>query len=147
MMKKYCYILLLFMVVACGQKATQPVVEQEPTTEIVFLTEKIHDFGVCYKPELMSYDFVFRNVGKIPYIIKDIESSCGCLAVEYPKYPVQPGATDTIHVVYDGNGFKSGYFTKRCDVYSNATDSIYSLRIQGVYSKSKEEEYLKGQAK
>lgn len=146
-MKKYCYILLFLMVVACGQKTAQSVTEQEPTTEIVFLTEKNHDFGLCYKPEPMSFDFIFRNDGKVPYIIKDIDPSCTCLKVTYPKYPVQPGATDTIHVVYDGNGFKSGYFTKRCDVYSNATDSIYCLRIQGVYSKTKEEEYLKGQAK
>ena len=147
-MKKYCYVLLLLLVTACGQKAAQPiVVEPEPTTEIVFFTGKIHDFGICYKPEPMSCDFVFRNDGKIPYVIKDVDPSCSCLDVTYPKYPVQPGATDTIHVVYDGNGFKSGYFTKRCDIYSNATDSIYSLRIQGTYSKSKEEEYLKGQAK
>ena len=146
-MKKLWYIMLLSLLVACGQKTAQPVIEQEPTTEIVFLTEKTHDFGVCYKPEPMSYDFVFRNVGKIPYIIKNIESSCGCLDVEYPRYPVKPGAVDTIHVIYDGNGFQSGFFTKRCDVYSNATDSVYILRIQGVYSKTKEEEYLKGLAK
>ena len=145
-MRKYSYILLLLLVVACGQNNSRHV-EQEPTTEIVFLTEMNHDFGVCYKPESLSFDFVFRNDGKVPYVIKKVDSSCGCLQVVYPKYPVQPGATDSIHVIYDGNGFTNGYFTKRCDIYSNATDSIYSLRIGGYYNKTMEEEYLKGQAK
>ena len=116
-MRKYSYILLLLLVVACGQNNSRHV-EQEPTTEIVFLTEMNHDFGVCYKPESLSFDFVFRNDGKVPYVIKKVDSSCGCLQVVYPKYPVQPGATDSIHVIYDGNGFTNGYFTKRCDIYS-----------------------------
>ena len=67
---------------------------------------------------------------------------CGCLKVDYPKHPVDTGAVDTIHVTYDGNGFRSGYFFKQCTIYSNA-EKPYGLRVQGTYSKTLEEEWLK----
>jgi len=150
-MKKVLYFILLpLLFAACQLKASQaveatdkPDVQSDDTkAKIVFLTERTHDFGVYGARETVYFDFVFRNVGKVPFIIQSVEPSCGCLSVEYPKYPVPSGSVDTIHVGYDGNGFESGFFTKRCDVYSNA-DSVFYLRVQGTYSKTLEEQWLK----
>lgn len=113
-----------------------------PKTTIVFLTGRTHDFGVYGERVPKSFDFVFRNEGNVPFVINHVDPSCGCLQVEYPKHTVPSGAIDTIRVTYDGNGFKSGFFTKRCDVYSNA-DSVFYLRVYGTYSKTLEEQWLK----
>ena len=150
-MKKVIYLMLLpLLLTACQFKATQAngtagkvkELSDEPKAKIVFLTERTHDFGVYGARETVCCDFVFRNDGDVPFVIQKIEPSCGCLSVEYPKHPVLSGAIDTIHVSYDGNGFESGFFTKRCDVYSNA-DSVFYLRVQGTYSKTLEEQWLK----
>ena len=150
-MRKVIYLLLLpLLMTACQLKATQAAEVGEnaeeqsgdPKATIVFLTERTHDFGTYGARETVYFDFVFRNDGKVPFVIQKVEPSCGCLSVEYPKHPVPSGAIDTIHVGYDGNGFESGFFTKRCDVYSNA-DSVFYLRVQGTYSKTLEEQWLK----
>ena len=113
-----------------------------PKASIVFQDGVVHDFGVYGERLPKSYDFIFRNVGDVPFVINHVDPSCGCLQVEYPKHAVPSGAVDTIHVTYDGNGFKSGFFIKTCDVYSNA-DSVFWLRVQGTYSKTLEEQWLK----
>ena len=139
MKKKFSLIVLAFVcLTGCQQKAVQQPVNPEPRATIVFLTDKTHDFGVYGTRDTVFFDFVFRNEGKVPFVVDRVIPSCGCLKVDYPKYPVQPGAVDSFHVAYDGNGFQSGFFTKRCDVYSNATDSIIYLRVQGTYSKTLE---------
>ena len=81
----------------------------------------------------MRFDFVFKNVGKIPFAIDSLKPSCGCTRANYIKRAVLPGKTDTIHVTYDGNGFLPGSFVKACDIYSN-TDTVYQLRIRGYYT-------------
>lgn len=141
---------LLMVMVGCRQKSTNDASEQteekKPKASVTFLDGCTYDFGVYGRREPVTCDFVFRNDGELPFVIDDIETSCGCTQVSYPKHPVKVGDTDTIHVTYDGNGFKSGYFVKYCHIYSNA-DTVYSLRIQGTYSEVLEEEWLKGQKK
>lgn len=136
-MKKCLFPLAFLCLAACQQKASRPVAKPAPRATIVFLTEKSHDFGTYSEKDTVAFDFVFRNDGTIPYVVNRVEPSCGCVRVSYPKYPVAPGAVDSFHVVYDGNGFMPGFFVKRCDVYSNAEDSVFSLRIQGTFAEKK----------
>lgn len=137
-MRKCLFPLAFVCLAACQQKASQPVAQPEPRATIVFLTEKNHDFGTYSEKDTISFDFVFRNDGKVPFVVNKVEPSCGCVRVSFPKYPVQSGAIDSFHVVYDGNGFSPGFFVKRCDVYSNAEDSVFSLRIQGYFAEKQD---------
>lgn len=146
-MRLFLLFFVVFFLTACHQqiKTAQPdsvEVDTSPKATIVFLTDCTYDFGVYGERESKTCDFVFRNEGNVPFVINHIDTSCGCLHVDFPKYAVSSGAIDTIHVTYDGNGFESGFFTKSCDVYSNA-DSVFSLRVQGTYSKTLEEQWLK----
>ena len=142
---------LLIVMVGCRQKsnndaASEQAEEKKPKASVTFLDGCTYDFGVYGRREPVTCDFVFRNDGEMPFVINEVETSCGCTQVNYPKHPIKVGDTDTIHVTYDGNGFKSGYFAKYCHIHSNA-DTVYSLRIQGTYSEVLEEEWLKGQKK
>ena len=112
-----------------------PTPSEQPTAKISFTQGMLYDFGTFYDKDTLKHSFVFENVGDIPFVVDSVIASCGCTTCDYPKYPVQPGAVDSFVVKYDGNGFVPGYFTKRCDVYSN-TDSMFKLRIRGDYYES-----------
>lgn len=48
--------------------------------------------------------FNFKNTGKVPLVITNATSSCGCTVPEYPKEAIAPGESGAIKVVYNGSG-------------------------------------------
>lgn len=132
-MNKISFIILLsaILFLSCSTKPSTKA-PQRATTQIEWVTDTEHDFGNVNVKDTMRHDFVFKNIGKIAFVIDSIIPSCGCTRANYIKRPVLPGKTDTIHVTYDGNGFLPGSFIKTCDIYSN-TDTVYQLRIHGYY--------------
>lgn len=124
-------LLSAILFLSCSTKPSTKA-PQRATTQIEWVTDTEHDFGNVNVKDTMRHDFVFKNIGKIAFVIDSIIPSCGCTRANYIKRPVLPGKTDTIHVTYDGNGFLPGSFIKTCDIYSN-TDTVYQLRIHGYY--------------
>ncbi len=122
----------LLLTASCGRQQEAVRQEGDAQARIEFLGGEEYDFGTYDVRDTLYHDFVFRNVGTVPFTISRIEPSCHCTAAQFSERPVAPGATDTIRVSYDGNGFVPGYFVKQCDIYSNA-DTVYHLRIHGRY--------------
>ena len=91
-----------------------------------------HDFGV-FAPDtaILTFDFVFTNVGKEPIIIHQASASCGCTVPEYPKEPIKPGESGKIVVTYNGEGRFPGHFRKSITIRSNAKQEIVRLYIEG----------------
>jgi len=65
---------------------------------------KIHTFGNLKAGEIVVYSFYFENVGKSSVVIKGAKSSCGCITVDFIKYPILPGRTGYIDVEYNSAG-------------------------------------------
>ena len=95
----------------------------EPTGAISY------DYGTITKGANGQTYFVFTNTGKEPLIIEKASSSCGCTVPNPPKYPILPGAKDSISVKYDTN--RVGAINKTVTVISNATNSPTVMRIKG----------------
>jgi len=132
-MKKYIYIwvLLLCMLYACNQQKS-PVNSNKESANIEFLSKKDYEFGMLSIRDTLYHTFLFKNIGNTPFVINHVESSCGCLRVVYPKYPVMPNNIDSICFIYDGNGFNPGRFIKSCTIYSNANrETPITLIIRG----------------
>ena len=137
------YSLLLFicgLFISCMSNPSNAVPEaeaqerpQRATTMIEWLTGTTHDFGVYSERETKTCEFVFRNIGKIPFAINSVLTSCGCTSADYMKRPVLPGKTDTIRVSYHGNGFLPGYFHQRCCIFANIDESPVCLEIKGIF--------------
>lgn len=72
-----------------------------------------------------------KNVGTEPLVISKVETTCGCTAVEYPKYPIVPGDTATLKIEYDGKGKSPGMFTKDITIFSNARTGLAKMCIKG----------------
>ena len=95
---------------------------------IKFKQETI-DYGQIEKGSDGERIFEFTNTGNEPLVITDVKSSCGCTVPEKPKGPVAAGASSMIKVKYDTN--RVGKIRKTITVYSNATEPIKALKING----------------
>ena len=100
------------------------------TAEILF-TNDIYNFGEIKKGDVISYNFVFKNTGKEPLIIKDALATCGCTVPEIPKEPILPGAEGILKVVFNSAGKPAGPLRKQVTVTSNAINSPVAIQLLG----------------
>jgi hypothetical protein len=161
-MKRYSFfivIALLGFVTACKQEAKvdEKKVEQilgdgkdyqdlirnpvsanglEDTVNIakVSLEEKVYDFGTVKEGVKIKHDFKLTNTGKVPLLIQDATSTCGCTVPEVNKEPIEPGHSDVIHVIFDTKG-KAGYQEKPVTIFTNAYPSKHIVVLKGTVEK------------
>ena len=90
-----------------------------------------HNFGT-FKEELgvQSVSFNFKNEGKVPLILNNVQASCGCTTPEWTRDPIAPGAKGVIKVSYNAKG-RPGVFNKTIRVSSNAENADIVLTILG----------------
>jgi len=90
-----------------------------------------HDFGSVYESEgIVSVEFEFTNTGKVPLILQNVQTSCGCTSPEWTKEPVVPGQYGRIKVTFNPKN-RPGPFTKTITVTSNADPAVNTLTIKG----------------
>jgi len=75
-----------------------------------------------------TFTFTFKNTGKEPIIISNVQTSCGCTTAKKPEAPVAPKKSADISVKYDTK--RVGQFTKTITVTSNVSEPIV-LTIKG----------------
>ncbi|WP_026473635.1 DUF1573 domain-containing protein [Alkaliflexus imshenetskii] len=103
---------------------------QAPKPEIAF-EKKIHDFGdVQEDGGVVAYTFEFTNTGRVPLVIHNVRSSCGCTTPEWTRTPIQPGGKGTLKASFDPRN-RPGNFNKTITVTSNAETANETLRIIG----------------
>lgn len=104
-------ISLLLIFSSCGnyKKPENKDLEQYNSSEkksagkIVFVKE-IHNFGTLKDGEIVSFSFVFRNMGGSPIQIVKTEVSCGCINIQYNRNDILPGESSAIEVVFNTSG-------------------------------------------
>lgn len=89
----------------------------------------IYNFGDIAYDSPGDCEFIFKNVGKGPLIIKNVSASCGCTIPHKPMGPVKRNKKDKIQVHYDTK--KPGPFHKTMTVYSNASNNVVKIEIKG----------------
>jgi hypothetical protein len=128
-MKKYLlfFILLTISVSSCAQ-TVEDSKKSTDGAEMIF-NETDHNFGVIQHKGNGTFEFIFKNTGKEPLIIKNVTSSCGCTIPNWDKDPILPKKTGKIVVKYDTE--RIGQFIKSIKVFSNAKNSPVDLIIRG----------------
>jgi hypothetical protein len=96
--------------------------------EIVF-DKMVYDFGTIPYASNGTFEFTFKNTGKEPLVIKDVQKQCGCTGVDWTKEPVKKNKTGIVKVTY--NTKITGPFQKNVTVYSNAKTSTVVLTFKG----------------
>ena len=134
-------IIFSLLLIATGISFAQEVVKQEELTqeeikqrdkgEMKFEKTR-HNFGVfAADTATLTYEFVFKNVGKSPLIIHSASASCGCTVPEYTLEPIMPGCHGKISVTYNGKGRKPGVFRKSITIHNNGKQTPVRLYIEG----------------
>ena len=107
----------------------------EGATTIKFLKGETHDFGSIKEGDAADAEFVFKNTGKEPLIIQNVNPACGCTAPSWSKEPVAPGKKGVIKASYGTRG-RVGPFNKSISVTSTAGTTV--LWIKGTVEKAPE---------
>lgn len=94
---------------------------------ITFKTLTIERNNIPYGSD-ETFTFTFKNTGKEPIIISNVQTSCGCTTAKKPEAPVAPKKSADISVKYDTK--RVGQFTKTITVSSNVSEPIV-LTIKG----------------
>ena len=97
-------------------------------TVISLSTDKV-DLGSFPWDTKKEAEFIISNVGKVPLVINDVITSCGCITVEYSKKPIQIGKSLTLKVKYEAE--HPEHFDKTITIYCNIKNAPLRLRISG----------------
>lgn len=120
-MKKVVLALLAVLCLASCKPKRQVTVQEGPAVIEFDNDERTHNFGtVSRKQAQVSHDFVFVNKGSEPFVIHDVETSCGCLKAEYKKSPVRAGRESRITLVLDLKDVPNGYVRRSVYVNNNS---------------------------
>lgn len=109
------------------EKTEKAAKAKKQTQPITFKTLVIDRPNIAYGAD-ETFTFEFKNTGKTPIIISNVQTSCGCTTADKPSEPVQPGKSSKISVKYDTK--RVGDFTKTITVTTNVGDPIV-LTIKG----------------
>lgn len=125
--------LLSVCLLAIGGYAQTEVKEAKkvkPAKQVVaFKTMTIERNEIPYDSK-EPFVFEFKNSGKTPLIITNVQTSCGCTAAEKPTEPIAKGKSSKIVVNYDTK--RVGPFTKTITVTNNLSEEPIVLTIKGV---------------
>lgn len=77
------------------------------------------DFGTLKEGDIKEHEFTFKNIGKSPLQILNVQVQCGCTVASKPETPVGVGQKDKIVVRFNSLG-KVGINKKFVTVFSNA---------------------------
>ena len=126
-MKKVFLLIALIFAISVYSFAQQT---EADTTLVIQFDSLVHDYGTIVKGSDGGCEFVFRNAGKTPLILNNVQASCGCTVPEWTREPVQPGKSGVIKVKYNTQIVST--FNKSITVISNAKNSPVILSIKGV---------------
>ncbi|MFN7120099.1 MAG: DUF1573 domain-containing protein [Saprospiraceae bacterium] len=93
-------------------------------------TQTTYNFGEVSEGELVKHTFEFTNTGKVPLIISDARSTCGCTVPEWPEEPVAPGEKGKIEVVFNTAG-KMSEQSKPITITANTYPSETVVTLEG----------------
>jgi hypothetical protein len=96
---------------------------------VITFAEAEHDFGTIEQSSVAEYSFVYKNTGKEPLVVSNVQTSCGCTVPDWTRDPVKKNSSGVVKIHY--NTHAVGSFTKTITVHSNADNSPVTLTIKG----------------
>ncbi len=82
-----------------------PVSAAEPLDTVnvakMTFTEETFNFGEVQEGDIVKHTYNFTNTGKVPLVISNASSTCGCTVPTWPKEPIEPGAGGEISVEFN----------------------------------------------
>ena len=118
-----------------------PISAQKPqdTVNIAKLVfeEEVFDFGEVKEGAVAKHTYHFTNTGKMPLIISNARSTCGCTVPSWPEEPIGPGEKGKIEVEFNTKG-KTENQSKPITITANTYPASTRVFMKG-YVKSDQE--------
>ena len=87
-------------------------------------------FDTVFSGDRVQAPFTARNASDVPIIIMDIENTCGCTSSVVGQEVLQPGASTTLLIQFNTEGWK-GLQYKKIRVWTNTMPSLQVLELIG----------------
>ena len=129
---------ILALVIVSSGCDRSPEEKAKVSGQEIWFEELMHDYGQIEEDSDGSWSFKFKNLGEKAIVINRVRSTCGCTVPDWPREPIEPGASGEITVKY--NTATTGTFLKSVAVYSSAANSPVKLQIKGKVVPGAEEE-------
>lgn len=117
-------------------KVTKKELTVGPATTILF-DEIIYDFGKVKEGTEVTHVFTFTNTGQETLKIIGARGSCGCTVPRWPQYPIQPGETASLTVVFNTKN-KFGMRNQKVTLYANTEPRESFVYVKGEIEKRPE---------
>jgi hypothetical protein len=98
------------------------------------LVETAYNFGEITEGTLVKHSFKFKNTGKTPLIITDVQTTCGCTVPTWNKNAIPPSQTDEISVEFNSTG-KEGKMDKPITIIANTFPARTEFKLIGFVTK------------
>lgn len=117
-----------------SQIIKNPVSANEPTDTVnvakMEFEETEFDFGEVNEGEKVNHVYKFTNTGKVPLLISNARSTCGCTVPEWPKDPIAPGEGGEISVEFNTKNKKNKQ-SKPVTITANTYPSQTKVFLKG----------------
>ena len=122
-------IVIIAVAMSTSGCADSPEEKAKEHGQDIWFEEYMHDYGQMEEGSDGTWSFLFKNLGEQAFVINRVRSTCGCTVPDWPREPIEPGASGEIIVKY--NTETTGTFLKSVIVYSTAANSPVKLQIKG----------------
>ena len=102
MLRKALYLLAVVSVVVLMVALGGSQEIKGPRIEI---DESNFDFGFAPEGTFMVHEYVIRNIGDEPLIIKRVRTTCGCTSAPVKKTKIDPGDSTTITIIFNSTRY------------------------------------------
>lgn len=110
-------------------KGTDTNEESNKPLTSIDITPTSMDMGTFDWRQEQTRTFTLTNTGNNLLAIDMIDTSCGCITVDYNKEPVRAGGNVTLHVTYKAE--QPEHFNKTLTLYCNAKNAPLRLTVMG----------------
>ena len=133
----YLFIILLSVLAACKSgparhsaqsKGVASESSDSSATAKIEFAGTAHNFGDIVQGEIVTHTFKFKNTGNKPLLIKNIETSCGCLSADYDKKPVPPGEEGSVEIKFDTEGIFGKQY-KIITIFADIPEKVTEIKV------------------
>lgn len=118
-----------------------PISAQQPEDTVniakMIFEEEIFDFGEVSEGAVVKHVYRFTNTGKMPLIISNARSTCGCTVPNWPEEPIAPGGKGKIEVEFNTKGKKEAQ-SKPITITANTYPASTKVFLKGYVKPGKE---------
>lgn len=94
------------------------------------------DFGEVREGTVVEHKYRFKNTGKVPLVIANCRSTCGCTVPEWPKEEIEPGETGEITATFNTQD-RTGGQRKRIYITANTFPNETKVELFGTVNPKK----------